>query len=140
MAAVWSAIASVTARMGVGDWLLVALGAVLAGLGLWALRSARRRVDVLVGLAPEDRPGGGGDATGGAGRTEGDEVVSASPATRYTLGLGLLILGYHAVAWGLPAGVVTMAWPAGWWWALVGLLGGLVGLARWMDRWEGLAG
>lgn len=150
MAQVRAYVESVLAQMGWGGWILVAIGLVMLVFGLFTLRSARRAQERLIGIEPaasESRapetpffpadgarvPAGGERGEGGQGGAGGERF---SPATLYVMGLGLLVLGYHAVAWGLPGFVVPMRWPEQQWWALVVLVLGLGGVSMLIDRYE----
>jgi hypothetical protein len=156
MAQVRAYVESVLAQMGWGGWILVAIGLVMLVFGMFTLRSARRAQERLIGIEPEasarpapetplfpsagggvsaDRAGGEG-GEGGAGGAGGGLGERFSPATLYVMGLGLLVLGYHAVAWGLPGFVVPMRWPEQQWWALVVLVLGLGGVSVMIDRFE----
>jgi hypothetical protein len=119
-----------------GGWVLIALGLLLLGAGLVCLRWARRGVESLLfeGVEPGRGAGGGG---GGAVRAW---LGGASVVTRQAMSVGLLLLGYHGVAWGLPATVPMLRWPAEWWWVLVGLVVAVVTVSRWVDGRERAGG
>ena len=57
----------------------------------------------------------GGRRLARAGRT-----ARLSPPTRMTLGLVLVVLGYHAAAWALPPTWLPLRVPPDRWWLVVG--------------------
>jgi hypothetical protein len=137
--------------MTLSGWVLVFVGLVVMGVGLWALRWAREaaeregeseRVGSESAGGPRGesggeagiRPGEGGGATSAAWARA--KLRDASAATRITLAVGVLINGYHAVAWGLPPEWLTVRVPVeSWWMVPVGAVA-LMALAWSMDRWE----
>jgi hypothetical protein len=89
---------------------LVVSGGVLGGASLWLLARARREV---------------------AGVAQG-----MTPATKTTVGLAGLILGYHLVAYGMPPGSMPLRVPPDRLW-IGGLLAALaVGVSVLIDRLE----
>lgn len=90
--------------------ILVVGGGGVVVAALWTLARVKRE--------PEGAPGG------------------ASAATRTTIGLVGLLVGYHLVSYGLPAGWVPLRVPADRLWiaGVVCLIG--VGASLWIDRLE----
>lgn len=97
-------------------------GFVLFGCGFWVLWLAKfAHVEQRVALPLVNRMGFGW----------------VGVPTALTLGLCLLIVGYHAAVWSLPQGLDLLAVPRDRWWMLVvgvGAAATLTGLAEWLEQ------
>lgn len=111
------------------SWALTAAGAAVLLAGLVVTARARRPVEVE------------------EARREGEPVppprffverlfdrLALTTPTIAVIGLGMLALGYHLLAWGLPAGYLALRVPAENWWMLAGGIAALVALSLLVDR------
>ena len=100
-------------------WVQVVLGVVVAAAGFVVVRSSRTRDGAVV-------PGRLAFGT-----------WSPSVPTRYVIGLSLLLVSYHLVAYGLPAAWVPLRVPEGRFWMLAAGLTVACALSIGMDFLEG---
>ena len=100
----------------------LALGVALAVCGVWVLRVARTRQPADAGAdvatAETDRPW--------HERASEQLGRGMSVPTRTTLGVVLLVGGFHVFAWSAPAAWGVLAVPADRWWLVAG--GGVLAL------------
>lgn len=104
-------------------------GALLIGAGIWQLRAGCPRG---YGTA-ENRGGSNGRTRSGQGHASSGFSVPA----RLSLAVVSLVVGYHLVAWGVPAAWGTpVAFPRQWWFAVVAVGAAWAGLSVLLDRLE----
>lgn len=122
----WESFVAMVRDLSWTDRLLISAGAVVAVTGLVMVARARRAGRALR-EGSTDAPREALDDAAGSGR-------EPSLATRFVLGLVVLVTGYHMVVWGLPPGLTPLGVDGAWWWT-VPLGGGLlVALSRQIDR------
>lgn len=105
--------------MTVLDWAQVVAGVVLAIGGFFVVRTSRTTGDAL---RPKALPFGS---------------WSPSVPTRYVLGISLLLLGYHFVAYALPTNWVPLAVPGDRFWMLGAGLTAACGISIGLDFLDG---
>lgn len=113
----------------------IAGGLLIAGAGFWVLWAwrggARAHEDALDSTSNDAAE----DGEPGA-RSRGAQFLARfSVPTRLVIGLSLLVLGYHVAVWGMPD-LTPLRVPKQWWWVLVAVLTGAVGLSMLIDRVE----
>jgi hypothetical protein len=117
---------------------LIGLGVLSAVAGAWLLVLERRRRSSQIRRAAGDA----GPADDGRSAAAGP-WSAASPQTRLSAAVVLLVLGYHMVVWGLEAfhaSGISVAFPREWWAYVLGGGAGWVGLSVLTDRLERRSG
>lgn len=114
---VWSA-----ARIAV---YLAALGVIGLGIRLILLGRSRSKTASASGSQSEDLSHGGFGWFGGL-----------SAATQIVIGMGLILLAYHAAAWMSPESWFALQFPRERWWAVFVLVGVAIAGSLWSERLE----
>ncbi|GAB4384759.1 MAG: hypothetical protein Kow0022_08330 [Phycisphaerales bacterium] len=109
-------------------WLGVMAGAVVAAAGLFVMRYSRTRGSF------QDSPEG--EADGCRAGLLGWLLGRTSVPTRLSLGLCLMVLGYHLASYALPTGWLWLRVPPGRLWILGVVVVVLVGGSLILDRVE----
>lgn len=109
-------------------WLGVMAGAVVAAAGLFVMRFTRTRGSC------QDSPEGG--AEGSEAGLLGWLLGQTSVPTRLSLGVCLMVLGYHLASYALPTGWLWLRVPPDRLWILGVAVVGLVGGSLILDRLE----
>lgn len=98
-------------------WVIVAMyiaGIVLAGVGLWMIRSRAYEPE-----KPGEVPMVGNLDTRGVYARARAWVGELTAPTRYAVGLSAIALGYHLVAWASPPAWFPVSVPIERWWLVV---------------------
>lgn len=103
----WSAVSQWAGGLAWWQWGMLLLGIALFLAGLWWL--AR-------------------------GREKNNSAVGVSVPTALAAGFAQIFLGFHLIAWTLPAGTSGAFVGMQWWWAVILACCGLVGLSLLIDR------
>ncbi|MBX3386333.1 MAG: hypothetical protein KF768_07170 [Phycisphaeraceae bacterium] len=85
---------------GLSEWVQIAIGAFVVGLGLTVLLSVRFAAKQVSDAVPHT------------------SKARLSVPTRYLLAFALLVQGYHIVVWAFPTGLTPLQFPREIWWVI----------------------
>jgi len=103
----------------------IVAGCLLGVAGLWMLRNAKRTIH---------EPG----SQESSSDTDESPELGLSIPTRLAIGITIMIVGYHLIAWSVPRPMYGV--PIGRWWMVLGIGVLVVGGAFFADRVERLKG
>jgi hypothetical protein len=111
------------------SWVMVIVGAVLVAVGLMVTARSSRPTEVEEYTRDGESP-----PVARLFVTKLIDHWKLTTPTIITVGVGLLAIGYHLLAWGLPPSMLPIRIDAQYWWGLVAAPIVLVCLSLWLDR------